>query len=68
MPIEFRADGADLAIPSSLMPKDVARVALRVVTCVRLGDDALSVILDRMPEADQAPAVLEVGRGRRTRG
>jgi hypothetical protein len=67
VPIQFTNDGADVVVPASALPKDITRVALRVVTCVRLGDDALSIILDRMPETDQAPAVLEVGRGRRTR-
>jgi hypothetical protein len=67
VPIEFAENGADVTIPSSQLPKDFTRVAFRVVTCVRLGDDALSVVLDRMPEADQPLAVLEVGRGRRTR-
>jgi hypothetical protein len=64
---QFTEAGADVTIPPSALPKDVTRIALRVVTCIRLRDDALSVIFDRMPETDQPLAVLEVGGGRRTK-
>jgi hypothetical protein len=67
LPIELMANGVDVIIPASVLPKSFAHVALRVVTCIRLRDDALSVILDRMPEGDQGAALLEVGRGRRTK-
>jgi hypothetical protein len=50
LPIELMANGVDVVIPASVLSKSFAHVALRVVTCIRLRDDALSVILDRMSE------------------
>ena len=59
VPVTFVADGADVVIPWSLLPKNIDRLSYRVVTCIKLRDDALSRILDSMPDAELPRAVLE---------
>lgn len=51
--------GADVVLPWSVLPKATKHLTFRVVTCVKLRDDALSRILDRLPDSGLAGGVLE---------
>ena len=67
-PVTTSADRMRIVVPAGLLPKDISRIAFRVVAGVKLGDDALSIILDRAPDSGMPPGVLEVPPGGRTRG
>ena len=54
------ADGVNVAVPRSRLADDLRHLTYRGVTCVRLGDDAISAILDSLPNDGMASATLEV--------
>jgi hypothetical protein len=58
LPVHFVAQGADVVVPWSLLPKGAKRLTYRVVTCIKLRDAALSRILDRMPDTEDSPPEL----------
>jgi hypothetical protein len=57
--VSFVAQGADVVIPWSLLPKEASRLTYQVVTCIKLRDDALTRILDRMPDTGVPAPMLE---------
>ena len=59
VPISFVAQGVDVVIPWSLLPKGASRLTYQVVTCIKLRDDALTRILDRMPDIGAPAPTLE---------
>ena len=64
VPVTVTADRIRIVVPERLLPKDISRVAFGVVAGVKLGDDALSVILDRAPDSGMPRSVLDVPGGR----
>jgi len=67
VPVTITADRIRIVVPERLLPKDVSRVTFGVVAGVKVGDDALSVILDRAPDSGMPRSVLDVPPGGRTR-
>ncbi len=60
VPVTTAADGIDISVPWSLMPKEVGRLTYRIATGVKRGEHAQSIILDSMPDSDLPRATLEV--------
>ena len=56
VPVTFVADGADVVIPWSLLPNELDWLSYRVVTCIKIRDDAVSRILDSVPDTELPPA------------
>jgi hypothetical protein len=65
VPVAFVKDGADLAIPLSVLASAFRRVIFRVVAAVRFDERSTTPILDSMPDSGAAVAVGSL-QGRRT--
>ena len=57
VPVRVLADGIEVVVPKSLLPLPLAKVSFRVVTCVKLDNDATSIILDALPDSGMASAI-----------
>ncbi len=68
VPVVVAADRIRITVPVKLLPADFCRVDFRVVAGIRLGDDALSIILDRAPDSGVPSGVLKLPTCGRTRG
>jgi hypothetical protein len=68
VPVTAAADRIRIAVPARLLAKDTSRIAFRVVTGMKLEDDAVSIILDRAPDSEMPLGILEVATGGRTKG
>jgi len=58
VPIRTVPDGVDVVVPLSLLGKHVVPGSFRVTTSVRVDDDAISPILDSMPDMGTPAAVV----------
>jgi hypothetical protein len=58
VPVRIAPDGIDVGLPLSLLGRNVVPRSFRVTASLRADDDAISPILDSMPDRGAPPAVV----------